>query len=150
MECLVPIPQPPSAISLQPAAVPVLDVRAGTTAECRERYAGHFLGLRVTESDGRPSSFKRRRDLGTLYYPLSYLGLRLAESVAGDAPKPKKAWQDFFALWKDADKDIPALIESPQGIRRTTVTLRAIPRECCVKSHWYRFMMPAPIIEFHP
>jgi tetratricopeptide (TPR) repeat protein len=49
---------------------------------------------------------------GTLYYPLSYLGLARAASVAGDAPKAKKAYQDFFGLWKDADKDIPILMDA--------------------------------------
>jgi serine/threonine protein kinase/tetratricopeptide (TPR) repeat protein len=49
---------------------------------------------------------------GTLYYPLSYLGLARAASVAGDAPKARKAYQDFFGLWKDADADIPILIEA--------------------------------------
>jgi tetratricopeptide (TPR) repeat protein len=49
---------------------------------------------------------------GTLYYPLSYLGLARAASVAGDAPKAKRAYQDFFGMWKDADKDIPILADA--------------------------------------
>lgn len=49
---------------------------------------------------------------GTLYYPLAQLGLARAASAAGDAPKAKKAYQDFLALWKDADKDIPILMEA--------------------------------------
>lgn len=47
-----------------------------------------------------------------MYYPLAYLGVARAASVADDTPKAKKAYQDFFGLWKDADKDIPILIEA--------------------------------------
>jgi eukaryotic-like serine/threonine-protein kinase len=44
-----------------------------------------------------------------LYYSISYLGLARASELAGDAAKAKRAFQDFFALWKDADPDIPIL-----------------------------------------
>ena len=30
-------------------------------------------------------------------------------ALAGDAAKAKKAFQDFFELWKDADPDLPIL-----------------------------------------
>jgi hypothetical protein len=30
--------------------------------------------------------------------------------VAGDAGKARTAYQDFFAMWKDADPDIPVLV----------------------------------------
>ena len=44
------------------------------------------------------------------FYSLSYLGLARAFALAGDPPTARKAFEDFFALWKDADKDIPILI----------------------------------------
>jgi tetratricopeptide (TPR) repeat protein len=44
-----------------------------------------------------------------LYYSLSHLGLARASVLAGDTPKARKAFQDFFELWKDADSDIPML-----------------------------------------
>jgi len=40
---------------------------------------------------------------------LAHLGLGRAYSVAGDAAKARTAYQDFFALWKDADPGIPIL-----------------------------------------
>ncbi len=45
-------------------------------------------------------------------YPLAYLGLARAAARAGDSSRARKAYQDFLALWKDADPDIPALIEA--------------------------------------
>jgi len=44
-----------------------------------------------------------------LYYSLSYLGMARGSALAGDTAKARKAFQDFFALWKDADPDIPIL-----------------------------------------
>jgi tetratricopeptide (TPR) repeat protein len=48
------------------------------------------------------------------YYSLSYLGLARGFALAGDAAKARKAFQDFFAIWKDADPDIPILISAKQ------------------------------------
>jgi serine/threonine protein kinase/tetratricopeptide (TPR) repeat protein len=45
-------------------------------------------------------------------HPLAYLGLGRAWALAGDAAKSRKAYQDFLALWKDADPDIPVLQEA--------------------------------------
>ena len=49
-------------------------------------------------------------------YPLSYVGLArascLSNGLAGDTAKARKAYEDFFALWKDADPDVPILIQA--------------------------------------
>lgn len=45
-----------------------------------------------------------------LVYPLSYMGLARAAKLSGDTVGAKKAYQDFFAFWKDADGDPPVLI----------------------------------------
>ena len=50
-----------------------------------------------------------------LYYSISYLGLARGSALAGDTAKARKAWEDFFALWKDADADIRILIEAKRG-----------------------------------
>jgi tetratricopeptide (TPR) repeat protein len=43
------------------------------------------------------------------FYSLSYLGMARGFALAGDTAKAKKAFEDFFELWKDADTDIPIL-----------------------------------------
>ncbi len=45
-------------------------------------------------------------------YPLAHLGLARALTLQGDSAKARKAYEAFFALWKDADTDIPILIEA--------------------------------------
>ena len=40
---------------------------------------------------------------------LAHLGLGRAYAQAGDTAKARTAYQDFFALWKDADPDAPLL-----------------------------------------
>jgi serine/threonine protein kinase len=51
----------------------------------------------------------------TINYPLgalARLGLARAYAMQADAVKARTAYQDFFALWKDADPDIPILKEA--------------------------------------
>jgi len=45
-------------------------------------------------------------------YALAQLGLARAAALSGDTTKARKAYQDFFALWKDADPDLRVLIEA--------------------------------------
>ena len=47
-------------------------------------------------------------------YPLAHVGLARAAMLSGDAAKARKAYQDFFALWKDADATIPLLVAARQ------------------------------------
>ncbi len=45
-------------------------------------------------------------------YTLSHLGLGRAYALQGNTASAKSAYQDFFAVWKDADPDIPILKEA--------------------------------------
>ncbi len=40
------------------------------------------------------------------------LGLARAYALEGDDAKARVAYQDFFALWKDADPDVPLLVQA--------------------------------------
>jgi hypothetical protein len=40
---------------------------------------------------------------------LAHLGLARAYALRSDSAKARAAYNDFFALWKDADPDIPIL-----------------------------------------
>jgi eukaryotic-like serine/threonine-protein kinase len=41
--------------------------------------------------------------------PLAHLGLGRAYSLEGNIPRSKSEYENFFALWKDADSDLPLL-----------------------------------------
>jgi hypothetical protein len=43
---------------------------------------------------------------------LAHLGLGRAYALSGDSAKSRAAYQDFLALWKDADPDLPLLKEA--------------------------------------
>jgi hypothetical protein len=45
-------------------------------------------------------------------YPLSFLGLARAAAMVGDRTASRKAYEDFLALWKDADTDLPPVVEA--------------------------------------
>jgi tetratricopeptide (TPR) repeat protein len=42
-------------------------------------------------------------------YTLAHLGLGRAYALQGETAKAKTAYQDFFAVWKNADADLPVL-----------------------------------------
>ncbi len=55
---------------------------------------------------------RRGLSVGSVTYPLAQLGLARALSAQHDTAPARTAYQDFFALWKDADADIPVLKEA--------------------------------------
>jgi tetratricopeptide (TPR) repeat protein len=64
--------------------------------------------------NGTPAAAEFQKFLGhrgiVVNYPLgalAHLGLGRAYALSGDTAKAKSAYQDFLALWKDADPDIP-------------------------------------------
>jgi eukaryotic-like serine/threonine-protein kinase len=54
----------------------------------------------------------RARGILSPLYPLAHLGLARARVLADDTDGGRKAYQDFFAIWKDADPDVPLLQEA--------------------------------------
>jgi hypothetical protein len=43
------------------------------------------------------------------FYALSYLGAARGYALAGNGSQAKKAFEDFFGLWRDADSNMPIL-----------------------------------------
>ena len=43
---------------------------------------------------------------------LAHVGLARAHAASGNNAAARSAYQDFFALWKDADPDVPILIQA--------------------------------------
>jgi eukaryotic-like serine/threonine-protein kinase len=51
-------------------------------------------------------------------WPLAHLGLARAAAIEGDVAKSRQAYDNFFKLWKDADVDLPVLIEAKKEYAR--------------------------------
>ena len=45
-------------------------------------------------------------------HALAHLCLGRAAALSGDTATARKSYQDFFALWKDADPDLPVLVQA--------------------------------------
>jgi len=73
-----------------------LAARQGSTAAAEFQKILDHLGVVTNEPIGA----------------LAHFGLGQAYAISGDAAKAKTGYQDFFALWKDADPDIPILKEA--------------------------------------
>ena len=54
------------------------------------------------------------------FEPLSQLGLAQAYAKQGDSKKSRKAYDDFFETWKDADPGIPILRQAKAEYRKLT------------------------------
>jgi hypothetical protein len=58
------------------------------------------------------------------YYALSWLGMARGYELAQDTAKAKTAFERFFALWSNADADVPELIQAKAEYARLSGTLK--------------------------
>ena len=63
---------------------------------------------------------KRGCDIFSPARSLAYLGLARAAAMSGDVAASRKAYQDFFALWKDADPNLAQLAEARKEYEKLT------------------------------
>lgn len=48
----------------------------------------------------------------SVLHPLAHLGLARAAAISGDVSKSRTEYQNFLAAWKNADADLPILVEA--------------------------------------
>lgn len=84
------------------------------------RGQAYMLAGRVAEAADEFQRILDHRGLDPLssFYVLAYFRLARAYSLGGDTARALKAYQDFLALWKDADPDIPILQEAKSEYAR--------------------------------
>jgi eukaryotic-like serine/threonine-protein kinase len=105
---------PGGAIRLLQPALP-FDLSKGL--HVTSLYAPYLRGqayLRAGDGKAAEGEFQKLVDhrgiaAGRPYAALAILGLARARSLAGNSPASRMAYQDFLALWKDADPEIPVL-----------------------------------------
>jgi DNA-binding winged helix-turn-helix (wHTH) protein/tetratricopeptide (TPR) repeat protein len=74
----------------------------GATSEARAEFQ------KILDHKGvlAPKDFN---PVGITLYPLAHVGRARAAARAGDMDESRKAYEELFALWKDADSEIPIL-----------------------------------------
>ena len=77
--------------STHPVSVSPLSLNYGTT-QCGEPQADHYINFPLAS--------------------LAHLQLARAKAMSRDHDAARKAYQDFFEVWKNADSDVPVLKEA--------------------------------------
>jgi eukaryotic-like serine/threonine-protein kinase len=89
----------------------------GVTRSLRALYPAYARGQAYLEAgQGREASMEFQKVLdhpgvvwNSVLGSLAHLQLGRAQAMLGDKAAARKTYQDFFALWKDADPDTPVL-----------------------------------------
>jgi tetratricopeptide (TPR) repeat protein len=107
-------------------AIALLDpVRRFDFGTATEFYAPYFRGLAYLgnrQAEAAANEFEqvvKNRGVNPVSpnWTLAHLGLARAYELSGDRAKARAAYETFFALWKDADADIPILQEAKAEYR---------------------------------
>ena len=102
--------QPGKAIDLLKSAVPY------ERASANVPYLRGIAYLQLNQGTEAAAEFQKILDhkgqfLG-MTYALSYVGLAKSAVLMGASATARKAYEDFLALWKDADPTLPVLVDA--------------------------------------
>ena len=105
---------PSRAIEILQAAVPYELSDAGTLYPVYVRGEAYLAAHKGNEAAVEFQKIHDHRGIvvNSPIGALAHLGLGRAYALSGDKTKAKSAYQDFLALWKDADQDLPILISA--------------------------------------
>jgi eukaryotic-like serine/threonine-protein kinase len=99
------------------ALEPTRRFEMGQVAEFWPTYLRALAHLRHESAREAQADFQKivdRRSVApaSLPYALAHLGLGRAAAMAGNTASSRRAYEEFFRLWKDADPDIPVLVQA--------------------------------------
>ncbi len=105
---------PGAAIDLLRGAAPY---EMGTGPGAASAYPVYVRGLAYLRAKQGQNAVQEFQEIinnpgvtiGSDILALAHLGAARGYALAGDKDKARQAYQDLFALWKDADPDLPAL-----------------------------------------
>jgi len=104
---------PSAAVELLQSAAPYERTLEGLSAA----YTRGQAYLKLERGTEAAAEFQKILDNPGVFpldfiHAIARLGLARAKAMAGDEAAARKHYQDFLALWKDADPDIPILLEA--------------------------------------
>jgi len=96
---------------------PTVQYDLGDVASLRTAYIRGHINLAAKKGGEAALEFQKILDHPQIVgidpmYPLAHLGLARARALSGDIPGARTAYQDFFTAWKDANADLPVLIQA--------------------------------------
>jgi len=94
--------EPAQVYELRDYIIPFLRGRAYLDAKIPERAVTEYRA--IADNPGI--------DPLSPMYPLAYLGMARAYSRQGKSAQSRAAYERFFDLWKDADANLPVLLEA--------------------------------------
>ena len=89
--------------------------RFGGACRCWPEYLRGLAYIKLKSAPQAMAEFQYildHRGFQPNWQPQAYLGLARAAALGGDYYKSRRAYQDLLAIWKDADRDLPAVIEA--------------------------------------
>jgi hypothetical protein len=94
---------------------PVVNYEAA--AEFWPQYLRGHAYLRLRKGSDGAAEFRkilehRGQAVDSVLYPLARLGLARAAALLGDPLHARQSYQAFLKEWKDADTDLPPLLEA--------------------------------------
>ena len=98
------LPLPPAGYNLFVSSVRGRALLAQGQAAAAAVEFQKIIDHRTVTALGIPNAI----ELGP-FWPISYVWLARAHAKAGDTAAARRAYEDFFEVWKDADPDIPIL-----------------------------------------
>jgi tetratricopeptide (TPR) repeat protein len=109
--------QPAKAIDLMDSAMVYARTDSGVLYVRGMAYLEGKQGKEAADAFQKIIDFKSVHDVDPTA-ALAHLGLGRAYELQGDTARSRIAYQDFLALWKDADPDIPLLREAKSEYAR--------------------------------
>jgi eukaryotic-like serine/threonine-protein kinase len=108
---------PDAAVELLKSAIPYEMGTGPSAVNLIPAYVRGLAYLREQKGQEAVQEFKKYLDnpglsIGDPLYALARLGVARGYALEGDKAKARQAYQDFLALWKDADPDVPVLKEA--------------------------------------
>jgi eukaryotic-like serine/threonine-protein kinase len=116
-DLLAPITPSQQGVVFVPLAVLYRRAQAYSAEGEHAKAAAEFAG--VIDHRGWPE--------WELFAPLAQLGLARAYATQGDLANSRKAYDDFFTTWKDANPNIPILRQAQVEYHKLTATASAAP-----------------------
>jgi tetratricopeptide (TPR) repeat protein/tRNA A-37 threonylcarbamoyl transferase component Bud32 len=97
--------------------LPLSGTEVPTRTNWRLTYLRGLISLRAGNGPAAAEQFQRIIDRPYLVatsplHALAHVYQARAHVLAGDTAKAAKAYEDFLAIWKDADADVPLLLEA--------------------------------------